>query len=158
MYQLGPTSISKLGTVEPKLQEVIKRAIVISTQDFSVLEGARSKERQYELYAHGRTVDELRKAGVPTRILAQPGVPKVTWTLNSNHFAPPGKTLGRAVDLGIFPYDPKAGLHEYKPIYDAVMQAAKEQGVKIRSGMDWDGDGHVGEHGETDLGHFELVG
>lgn len=157
MFNFGSRSNEQLATVEERLQRVMRRAISISKVDFSILEGRRTQERQYELYAQGRTVAELRNAGVPLRILARPGEPKVTWTLHSKHFPPAPGALGRAVDTGVYPYDPKAGPAEYKPIYDAVMEAARLEGVKIRSGMDWDQDGHLCESGETDLGHFELV-
>ena len=155
MFLLGKTSNDKLATVEPALAKVVKRAIEITPIDFSVLCGVRTLQTQYELYAKGRTRAELQAAGVPMSVLAQPGVPKVTWTLKSNHFAPPGHTLGRAVDLGVFPYDPKAGLPVYRQIKDAMFQAAEEQGVTLRWGGDWNMDG-VTEHGEDDIGHFEL--
>lgn len=155
-FTLGPKSLVQLGTVEDALQRVITRAIELTEVDFSVMEGVRSMERQYELFTHGRTVDELRKAGVPAKYLAQPGLPKVTWTLKSKHFAPaPGKP-GRAVDLGVFPYDPNAGLAVYRKIKDAVFKAAAEQKVRIRWGGDWNQNGTT-EHGESDIGHFELA-
>lgn len=155
-YVLGQKSLAALGTVEEKLQRVVKRAIEITPHDFSVLEGARTRQRQYELYAKGRTIAECRAAGLPASVVAQPGVPKVTWTLNSKHFPPAGQTLGRAVDLGIFPYDPKAGEAAYRVFKEAMFAAAAEQKVKLRWGGDWDGDGHT-EHGEDDFGHFELA-
>jgi len=38
----------------------------------------------------------------------------------------------------------------------AIMQAAKELGIPIRSGADWDRDGKRWEKGENDGPHFEL--
>lgn len=156
-FSLGQASMLKLQTVDPKLQRVIMRAIDLTEQDFSVLEGVRTLARQYELYAQGRTIAECRAAGLPASVLAQPGKPKVTWTLQSKHFPPAGSTIGRAVDLGVYPYDPAAGPAIYKVIYAAVMAAAKEQNTRIRSGMDWNQNGHLCEPGETDLGHYELA-
>jgi peptidoglycan L-alanyl-D-glutamate endopeptidase CwlK len=40
---------------------------------------------------------------------------------------------------------------------DAMFAAAKELNIKIRWGRDWDQDGIIGEKGETDGPHFELV-
>lgn len=155
-FALGPKSMAQLNTVEPALARVIIRAIELTPIDFSVLEGARTLERQYNLYAKGRSVDELRKAGVPSRILAQPGEKKVTWTLKSKHFPPaPGKP-GRAVDLGVHPYDPNAGQAIYKQIKEAVFKAAAEQKVRLRWGGDWNMNDKT-EHGENDFGHFELA-
>lgn len=74
MYQLGAKSRSKLQGVHPHLVMVVERAIEISEQDFTVLEGLRSKERQQELYNAGKSK-----------------------TLNSRHLT------GHAVDLAPWP-------------------------------------------------------
>lgn len=74
MYQLGSKSRSKLQGVHPHLVMVVERAIEISEQDFTVLEGLRSKERQQELYNTGKSK-----------------------TLNSRHLT------GHAVDLAPWP-------------------------------------------------------
>lgn len=153
-YVLGKTSKERLGTVAEDLQKVIERAIELTEQDFSVLEGARTRQRQYELYAMGRTLSELRVAGVPANILAKPGEPKVTWTLNSRHF-PNAKTgLGNAVDLVPYPVD-FSDLAKYTKIKEAVFKAAGELSIRIRWGGDWNQNGKT-EHGENDFGHFEL--
>jgi hypothetical protein len=39
----------------------------------------------------------------------------------------------------------------------AMFAAAKELGVSIRWGADWDGDGKPRERGESDSPHFELA-
>lgn len=54
-YALGKKSLKKLEGVHPDLVKVVKRAIEITKQDFTVLEGLRSKERQKELYETGRS-------------------------------------------------------------------------------------------------------
>lgn len=156
MFAYGQKSLDQLATVEEKLQRVMKLAIQKSTIDFSILEGARSLERQYNLYAKGRTVAELRSAGVPTRIIAQPAEKKVTWTLQSKHFPPTPGAPGRAVDVGVYPYDPNAPEAVYAKIKEYVFAAAAELGIRIRWGGDWNQNGKT-EHGENDFGHFELA-
>lgn len=153
-YTLGQKSLAQLATVDEKMQRVVKRAIELTGQDFTVLEGVRTKQRQYELFAKGRSIAELRKAGVPSSVLAQPGEKKVTWTLNSKHFAPVEGQPGRAVDLAPFPID-WTSMAKFTAIKEAMFKAAAELGVRIRWGGDWDGDGKT-EHGEDDFGHFEL--
>ena len=37
------------------------------------------------------------------------------------------------------------------------MEAARIEKVRVRWGRDWDEDGVIGEKGETDGPHFELV-
>jgi peptidoglycan L-alanyl-D-glutamate endopeptidase CwlK len=148
-YALGAKSRAALDRVHPKLVAVIERAIEISDVDFRVIEGVRTKERQKHLYAQGRT---------------RPG-PKVTWTLNSNHFVNPKTGYGHAVDLLPAPYDWKLEDPKSTPEIDdnfakvakAMLRAADELKTPIRWGANWDGDAVWREKGETDNPHFELV-
>lgn len=134
MFSLSKRSLDRLNGVDPRLVAVVKRAIEITTQDFMVLEGLRTPQRQAELYAQGRTT---------------PG-PVVTWTMQSPHLE------GRAVDLVPHPVDWNT-LSKFDAIAKAMFDAAKEQGVSIRWGADWDRDGKPRERGETDSPHFEIV-
>lgn len=138
MYKLGNKSKEKLKGVHPDLVKVIEKAISISEQDFTVLEGIRTPARQRQLYAQGRTA---------------PG-PVVTWTLNSRHFVQQDG-YGHAVDLAPWPIDWNT-ISKFDAIADAMFKAAKELGVAIRWGADWDSDGNPRERGETDSPHFEL--
>lgn len=52
-YKLGKRSLSRLEGVHPDLVKVIKRAIEVTEQDFTVLEGLRSVKRQRELVNSG---------------------------------------------------------------------------------------------------------
>ena len=54
-YQLGNKSRSKLHGVHQDLVLVVNRAIEITTQDFTVLEGLRTVERQKQLYSTGKS-------------------------------------------------------------------------------------------------------
>ena len=54
-YKLGTRSLQKLSGVHPDLVAVVKRAIEISEQDFSVLEGIRHIERQKQLLKEGKS-------------------------------------------------------------------------------------------------------
>ena len=138
MFNLGEKSLGKLKGVHPDMVKVVKRAIQITEQDFMVLEGVRTPERQKELFAQGRT---------------KPG-PKVTWTLTSNHFKQKDG-YGHAVDLVPFPVD-WDDLKKFDAMSKAMFAAAKELGIKIRWGADWDSDGKPREKGESDSPHFEL--
>lgn len=136
-YSLGPTSRKRLIGVNPRLQAVVRRAIEITQQDFSVVEGLRTRARQRELYAQGRTT--------PGEI--------VTWTLKSKHID------GLAVDICPFnngELDWTAGKN-FDEIAAAMFQAAAELGTPITWGADWDRDGNPRERGETDSPHFQLA-
>jgi len=133
-FVLGSRSLERLKGVDPRLVNVVKLAISLSEIDFSVLEGVRTLARQRELYAQGRTK--------PGKI--------VTWTMKSRHIE------GKAVDLIPYPIDWN-DLVKFNKIAAAMFRAAKQLGVKIRWGADWDGDGKPREKGETDSPHFELA-
>lgn len=138
-YKLSARSLSRLEGVHPDLVRIVKRAIEITRQDFSVLEGVRTPERQAELYAQGRSK--------PGQI--------VTWTMTSNHFKQTDG-YGHAVDLVPYPLD-WGNLRAFDAIAMAMFDAADELGLKIRWGADWDMDGKPREKGESDSPHFELV-
>jgi peptidoglycan L-alanyl-D-glutamate endopeptidase CwlK len=130
-------SVERLAGVHADLVRVIAAAMPLCPVDFMVTEGLRSKARQLELYAQGRT---------------KPG-PKVTWTLASRHLT------GHAVDLapvkadGSIDWNDRAG---FDAIYRAMRTAAAALKVPLRPGIDWDQDGNPREKGETDSPHFEL--
>lgn len=108
MYHLGTRSLQNLEGVNPKLVSVVNQAIRITSQDFSVIEGLRTEERQAQLVASGKSQ-----------------------TMNSRHLS------GNAVDLaawnGTIDWDEKY----YYPIADAMIVSAKELNVPLRWGAAW---------------------
>lgn len=153
-YVLGRRSLDRLAGIHPDLASVVKRAIELTTQDFSVLEGVRSDARQRELYGQGRTAAELRAVGVDPA-LAKPGMDQVTWTLKSNHFKQ-ADGYGHAVDLVPYPLDWNT-LAKFDAIADAMMKAAAEFGLRLRHGADWNQNGKRREKGESDNPHWEIA-
>lgn len=150
-YKLSKRSLDRLAGVDPKLVAVVKRAIQISKQDFSVLEGIRSREQCMINYGKGRTASQCVAKGVPAKY-AQPKAAKVTWL--NDPFASK-HCVGKAVDLVPYPVDWNT-LSKFDAIAKAMQQAAKELGVKVRWGADWDADGKPREKGEFDSPHFEI--
>lgn len=129
-------SNKRLEGVSAKLVSVVELAASYVPFEVYVVEGKRSKERQEQLYAQGRTK--------PGKI--------VTWTLNSKHID------GLAVDLapmveGAIQWD---DTFMFVVIGQAMKKASKELNIPIKWGYDWDGDGILQERGETDGPHFEL--
>lgn len=106
-YILGTRSRQRLSGVHPDLVAVVKRAIQITEQDFTVLEGIRNINRQRELF----------KAGKST-------------TMNSRHLT------GHAVDLAPWPIDWE-DLSRFELVADAMKQASEELDVPIIWGGDW---------------------
>lgn len=150
-FVLSKLSLGRLEGVNPTLINVVKRAIEITQQDFLVVEGVRTKEQCYINYGKGRTVAQCTAKGVPAKY-AQPKLAKVTWLnnpLTSKH------VTGKAVDLMPYPVDWN-DLSKFDQVAKAMFAAAKELGVSIRWGADWDNDGNYREKGEYDSPHFEL--
>ncbi len=125
MFKLGAKSLANLDGVHPVLVTVVKRAIELTEQDFTVFEGLRTLERQKKLVASGASK-----------------------TLNSMHIAGKDKlnaasaaAYGHAVDL--VPWIDGQARWEWGPTYAiaaAVRKAAAEQGVaeKVNWGGVWD--------------------
>ena len=150
-YILSKLSLSRLVGLNANLEAVVKRAIEITEQDFMVVEGVRSKEQCFVNYGKGRTAAQCTAKGVPAQY-AKPKLAKVTWLnnpLSSKHVS------GHAVDLVPYPVDWN-DLSKFDQMAQAMFAAAKELGVSIRWGADWDNDGNYREKGEYDSPHFEL--
>jgi len=108
-YKLSKRSLAKLEGVNPKLVNVVKRAIELTKVDFGVTEGLRSIERQKELVAAGKSQ-----------------------TMKSKHIE------GNAVDLVAYIGNDIAWeLNLYDDIADAMKKAAQEQNVSIKWGAAW---------------------
>lgn len=109
-YAFGSRSLKRLKGVHPDLLRVMEKAISISTIDFTVLEGLRTKERQSVLLSSGATT-----------------------TMNSRHLT------GHAVDIaplvdGQVSWDWPV-YHRLAPI---VWRAAELEGVDgLEWGGDW---------------------
>ncbi|MBD9355930.1 M15 family metallopeptidase [Methylomonas albis] len=109
-FKLGEKSLKELNGVHTDLVAVVKRAIELSVQDFSVHDGIRTLEEQKELVRQG-----------------------ASQTLDSRHIT------GHAVDLVPYINGKLRWEWEpiYK-IADAVRIAANELGIPIRWGGAWD--------------------
>lgn len=109
MYKLSKRSLDRLVGVDPRLVEVVKNAIQISSIDFGVSEGLRSVQRQRELVAKG-----------------------ASQTMNSKHIN------GLAVDLVAYIGDRISWeLSLYDNIADAMKMSAQELDVPVRWGGAW---------------------
>lgn len=113
-FRLGKKSLDTLKGVHPDLVAIVKRAIGITTQDFTVFDGVRTIEEQRKNVANG-----------------------VSWTMNSRHI--PGKNgYSHAVDL--VPWIKGKPVWDWpgcRKIAQAVKQAAQELRIPITWGGDW---------------------
>lgn len=116
MFKLGRISKDNLIGVHPDLVAVVERAIELTTVDFRVFEGMRSREKQMEYYRKG-----------------------VSRTVNSSRHLVGADGFAHAVDL--VPFVKNLLLWEWDyiyPIAEAVKTAANELGIDIRWGGVWD--------------------
>lgn len=109
-YKLGKRSLRRLEGVHPDLVKVIKRAIELTDQDFTVLEGRRTLKKQKLLVKRGasRTMNSRHLTGHAVDIAPLDPTGKVTWRWPAYHKLAP-----------------------------VVKQAAKECGVDVEWGGDW---------------------
>lgn len=108
-FKLSKRSLDKLAGVHPALQKVVRRAIEITTVDFGVTEGLRSRDRQRELFDKGASK-----------------------TMNSRHLT------GHAVDLVAYiGSEVRWDWPLYHRIADAMKLASKELDIPLVWGGDW---------------------
>lgn len=130
MPKFGDASEKQLGTCHPDLQRLFRR--VVEHWDCTVIEGKRSEARQ--------------------RINVATGASK---TMQSKHVYPlDGPSL--AADVAPYPIKWK-DRERFFAFAGFVIGTAREMGIKIRWGGDWDSDRDFAEETFDDLPHFELV-
>lgn len=108
-YGLGPKSILRLRGVHQDLVAVVRGAILVTSVDFTVLEGLRTAERQRQLLLAG-----------------------ATRTMKSRHLT------GHAVDLGAWVGGSvRWDWPLYDGIAEAMKSSARQLGVPLEWGGDW---------------------
>jgi len=129
MPKFGRVSLEKLATCHPDIQRVMNE--VIKIYDITVLEGARDISTQRDYIARG-----------------------VSKTLNSKHLV---QSDGYSHAIDVMPYPVDWG---DKPSHffmaGLIMGVAKQLGVNLRWGHDWDGDMNFYNQSFMDTPHFEL--
>ena len=153
MYKFSKTSKRRLKTCDPKLQRIANKAI--QYVDFSVITGHRNKHAQNKLY---------------------PRYTKVKWPYSKHNSYP-----SQAIDIApyIKPYGTITGsdkqireiakrhnlsiiqtrnfiLKAYARLIGIFEGIAFQHGIKLRLGIDWDGDFDMLDQSFHDLGHIEL--
>lgn len=137
MPSFGPASMERLETCHADLQRLCFR--VIEFYDFSVLEGNRSLERQKELFDAGQSqIDGIAQIGMHNHYPSL-AVDLMPW---------PPLLNGRDVWNDKFRWHYFAGL---------VMGTAREMGIDLRWGGDWNGDFSNADQKFHDLPHFERL-
>ena len=128
MPSFGKKSRKQLATCDTRLQEVFNE--VIQFVDCSVLKGHRGQKEQDEAFERGNS--------------------KVKYP-NGRHNSNPS----RAVDVLPYPIDWKD--YERMTLFAGyVLGTAKQMGINLIWGNDWDGDFETKDTNLKDYPHFEL--
>lgn len=132
MPTFGPASRAQLSTCDERLQRVLNEAI--KYVDFSVVEGHRGQAAQDAAYAKGLS--------------------KLKWP-HGNHNADPS----RAADIAPFPIDWRdktTSIARFAFVSGVVQVCAKQLGIKVRFGWDWNRDLDPRDETFLDWPHVEL--
>ena len=128
MPRFGKRSIGRLQTCDQKLQELFYE--VVKHFDCSIIEGNRGEERQNKAFADGKS--------------------KVKYP-NGKHNQNPSV----AVDVAPYPID-WSDRDRFHYFGGFVLGVAKEMGMNIRWGGDWNQDTETKDNKFDDLVHFEI--
>jgi peptidoglycan L-alanyl-D-glutamate endopeptidase CwlK len=109
VFVLSEPSKLRLASVHADLRRVVERALAVSTLDFTIIEGLRSRERQAELLQSG-----------------------ATRTMHSRHLT------GHAVDVAPWVFGIRWDWPLFFPIAAAVREASRDLSVPIEWGGVWD--------------------
>lgn len=130
MYKYGRSSTARLNTCHPELQRLFYA--LAEDWDISIICGHRTEDEQNAAVRAGNS-----KTPFP----------------NSTHNSLP--SLG--IDAALYPIDWNDSGRHYMFV-GVVKQKAKDLGINIRCGADWDGDNDTDDQTFNDLVHFEIRG
>lgn len=129
-YRYGKTSKARLATCHPEIQRLFNS--LINDYDVSIICGHRTEEEQNAAVAKGAS-----KTKYP----------------NSKHNSLP--SLG--IDAALYPIDWNDVGRHYMFV-GIVRERARQLGIPIRCGADWDSDFATNDQTFNDLVHFEYAG
>lgn len=130
MYRYSKISQARLDSCHPELQRLFNS--LIEDYDVSIICGHRTKEEQDKAVASGNS-----KTKYP----------------NSKHNSFP--SLG--IDAALYPIDWNDTGRHYMFV-GVVRERARQLGIPIRCGADWDSDYDTDDQRFNDLVHFEYAG
>ena len=133
MPKFGAASLAQRATLHPDLQTIADGTVAII--DITIVEGHRGEVAQNQAYDKGFS--------------------KVRWPHGKHNKKP-----SHAMDIAPYPIDwsnRAAAIQRFVYMQGVVKAVAHKLGIKIRQGMDWDGDLDLVEERFRDYPHVELV-
>ena len=137
MYRFSKRSLERIQGINPLLITILKEAIKTSPYDFGIPRdgGFRTYRRQEELYARGRTTEQLIEKGI-VGIEGRPDKSRITWTLKSYHMT------GNAFDIYAYVDGASWDMKYLEPIARHLIKVASDYGIILNWGYDlWKKDG-----------------
>ena len=126
MPRFSARSRGQLETCHKDLRRLFDR--VIESWDCTILEGHRSQERQAKLRAEGKSKVQISKHNYRPSLAVDVAPYPIDW-----------EDTERFIEFGLY-----------------VLQVARDLGLSIRWGGDWDGDGDISDQNFNDYVHFEI--
>lgn len=153
-YKLGKRSLANLATCHEDLRLIVNEAIKVSQVDFTIIEGARSKERQQHLFNTGKS--KVNPLNYTQKELITKGM----------HVTNQYREFSDAFDfIAYVPNKPKLAFDAVHLLYligvfTSVAERLHQEGRishHLRSGANWDMDGEL-KYDQTffDAPHVEL--
>ena len=141
-YKLGKRSLERLEGVDERMVAVVKFAIHVTKQDFSVLEGLRTIERQRELKDRGasRTMKSKHIPGLAVDLGAYDSVTGIRWE-EALYFEIAEAMKWAASADKEYPYDFRGWTNNMKNLNKTYHKLRDDQG----------------RDGFNDMPHFELI-
>ena len=137
MYRFSKRSRERIKDINPILIKILEEAIKTSPYDFGIPRdgGFRTYRRQEELYARGRTTEQLIEKGI-VGIEGRPDKSRITWTLKSMHMT------GNAFDIYAYVDGASWDMKYLEPIARHLIKVASDYGIILNWGYDlWKKDG-----------------
>lgn len=139
MFKFSSKSLDSLVGVHPELVDIVHDVMALQVMDFSVIEGLRSIEQQEIYVQQGRSR-----------------------TMNSKHLKQ-DTGYSHAIDLYPYPIDMKLvnrgdmrEISRFGMLAGLMLSCAKQRGITLTWGADWDRDGVVLDHTFYDAPHFQI--
>lgn len=140
MFRYGGLSNMRLGTATPNMQRLFRAVMDKQIMDVAILQGHRGEEEQNSAFSAGAS--------------------KLRWP-SSKH----NKTPSPAVDAAPYPIrwgdasdsERVKAIGRFYLLAGVVLATAKELGINVRWGGDWDRDGDILDQDFDDLVHYEEV-
>ena len=129
MAKFSAISRERLETCHPDLQRLFQE--VVKHFDCLILEGHRDKTHQDLYYSQGKS--------------------KLKWPHGEHNKLP-----SMACDVMPYPVDFK-NIKRLYMFVGFVLGTARQMGIKVRSGYDWDGDTDINDQQFHDGPHWELI-